>query len=346
MDWIYIIAEYTVAIEFILIGIIIITTYCFRLYEIVNSKHKSNVTLQIEKYLTTLMQHPEMETKVVFPPQGKQLGCLLAILHEYDINTKESNWQKTRLNFIRSIILPLARIAATSRKWSRRCYASEAFTYYSEKEDEIIILGLLNDKFPLVAYNGLLAAVLQESEIAIDTVINLMAKHTWYSQMIFYQAFDKVTSRTAHLILKKLKFTLNDQEKIICYRILHNYIPLKINWDINSDINSNNLWLKLNALDYISNADKDSALPFLIDSLEDKNWQIRASSLNCLSKIKAKHVIPEITHCLHDNHWAVGRAAVIALYNYGEEGRKVLDELNIEMNPLLYQVAQHISYES
>ena len=335
-------AQYLIVIEFSLILIIILVTYILKYVFLYIAKNEKKIASQITLFLAEKTLLNEQITPRSFKNKWKNIAILIPIIRHLDRNLIQNKWVKIRSNFLRNIILPLARKSTSKNDWVMRYYAAEAFSLFSENNDEQFILKLLNDTVPIIRYTAANAAITYGSDDAINSIIIQMSKENWLTQSLYIQAFDKASYGTHYFIVKLLKTTSDLGIKATCYNILLKYPLIKVDWDINLDIQSHNVPLMLSALRFIAHSQWRIAIPILVTLLNDPNWQVKVVTLSCLKDLNAVDTIPQITPCLSDSNWWVRVAASQALKSFGEPGNQVLNSLNIDVEFITDNIADSV----
>lgn len=322
----YKIAYALIAAEFFLLFLIVASTYILKSYYILQKKIAAKIRTQvkIEQYLKKASKTPLTSDFSDFPKECRKLSELLPVIQEFDTTEALSSWAKIRPSFIRSIVLPLARQMALSANWVDRLYAAKAFGLLKSKEDEVLVNKLINDKIPIVFFHAYKAAILNDYELGLNSMLTRMSSESWTAQSIYLQPFDLISNKSYHFFEKKLLTERDITLRTTCYRILQGHIIGPVNWDISKDLNSSNMELKLAALKFYSYADPDAAVPFLIQALQDGEFTIRLIALHRLHILKAKQAIYQIIPLLDDPNWWIKMSAIEALKNMGKEGEDAL----------------------
>jgi hypothetical protein len=285
------------------------------------AKKKEALTFHISKYFAELIPLNASLVEYPFQKEWERIDIIVPVLYKFEKLVQDESWEKTRLQLISEILLPLARKASHSFDWVQRFFAAESFGLVYEEKDEIHLVKLVKDKNPLIRLNALTAAIFRGSKSAINLIITEMASASWLTQSIYLQSFEKAPPATREFIVERLKSTPEDTVKATCYNILSRYPQLEIDWQIDTDILSNNMKLRLAAIQYLSYIDKNSAIPILLTLIKDPHWQARTVALYILNKLRYTGALPEIRKCLSDeNEW---------VRLYAEETLKNLDNENI-----------------
>lgn len=315
------------------------------LAKIINSSRehkKQELRIQITNYLKHLINSSDNFEKENFPEQWQRLDILLYIINDFDQQNLGKRWLAIRYELNRTIILPLARQAALSSSWILQFYAAQAFEIYSEKGDEIYIDALITSNIPAIRLAALHAAIIYGSKQALHDVIDQMRDQPLLTQAVFLQAFTNAPTITQPYIVDFLKQAKDIETRVTCYRILIDYPACKIDWDIQQDIDSSDLSLKLSSLRLFAYVEKEKAIPILINLLMDQNWQTKVVVLNIFNYLNAETVIPQIANCLHDENWWVRLSAAQTLKNSGQAGEDALTATHVKFDPKSLQVTRHV----
>jgi hypothetical protein len=318
----YRIAEIILIFEFSLITLVIFLSIASKIISYIKEKNEQQIRDNIHNYLKLLTKANKQFDPQQFPRRWQRLKLLLFSLHELDI--QKDHWKKIKQDLIHSIILPLARKAARSHKWVSQFYAAQGFELYAGKEEDLLIAKLICSEVPLIRVAALRAALKCGSEIALNAIINQIQHQPYLTQSVYLQAFTEAPLTSKPFITRYLKSASSPSIRLTCYRILLNYLPSKIDWDITSDINSKNKAIKLVALKLLAYWSPLSAAPILAEQLKDEYWETKVVVLHALGYLPAQEIIPQIIECLQDSNWWVRLNAAQALKNLGEQGEHTL----------------------
>ena len=331
-------AENVIIIEFSLVALIVLTTLFLKFYYYLAGRRKKRITIEIEHYLNRIILARKEFKSHDFAKKWRNLGILLQILIIFYKNNIANHWQDIRSDFIKTIILPLAKKAAFSRRWQSRYYAARAFELVPEKGNDKLIEKLVNDPVPLVNLYAGKAALVNHSDSAINSMITRIASEGWQSQSFNLHTFDSALENKRIIFEKKLETAKKPDVRAVCYEIMLRYPPTPIKLDMTSDIHSDNTKLKIAAIKFVSHVDRDKAIPYLIELLNDPHWEVRLIALHRLSMLNAKQAIPQIVVCLKDPDWWVKISAAEALKMMGEEGERALQSQNLALDKISFNL--------
>lgn len=343
MNWEYKITIGIIILEFSLVIAIALSACFLKVFYFFNAKRKKKILFNIEVYLKKIILQGDPLNVRHFPHRWKKLEDLIQIIKQFDQTSSNTHWEKVRIDFIHSILLPLARKQCGNRHWISRFYSAEAFTFGVESQDEECIIQLINDEVPLVHLKATSAALLFASKATINAVINRMSRKRWITKSTFIQAFDNASENIKPFILKRLKSTKYITIKTTCYTLLMKFKPEKTTWNVMEDIESKDIDLKLAAIKFLAYSDKESAIPILISLLKDSAWEVRLVAIHRLGKLKAIHAIDEIANCLNDSQWWVKMSAAETLKEFGERGENALKKIDPHFEFVSFDISKHIA---
>ena len=122
------IIELIVVVELALIIFLILSTYFAKLSATLLAKRKQKIMAEVETYLKkTVDTHTTMNVQK-FKRRFRKIQLLFPTMLKLDsFYGENSEWLKVKNDFLRYILLPLARRRVRSRRWLLRFYASEIF---------------------------------------------------------------------------------------------------------------------------------------------------------------------------------------------------------------------------
>jgi hypothetical protein len=341
MQSIAVIATYGTIAEVVAIIVVMLATVFYKIYARqqlkASQKLKSDTKLFLTKYI-------DSKTQVVpgtFPEKMLDLGMLLQMVREFDESYLAGNWLFLRANFIKNIVLPLARTAAFSDDWVTRHLATLAFTLYSENKDEQTIINLLNDPIPLVRYSAAGAAIRHGSELSINNVVVQISRENWLTQTMYMKGFVTIPNATHYYLENIMKNSSEISIRATTYNLLLNFPVFPAGWSIADDIRSPDTLLATAAIRYLAYSKKMAAVETLQSLLSTPNWKIKAVVLACLGELRAESAIYDVKDCLNDPNWWIRLSAEQALTKISLPG-EFRGQLYIEKNRFNIDVSQHV----
>lgn len=334
---------YIIIVEFSLVILVVLLTLILKSFDYIATRNNSIAKNQIETYLNQFIASEKKFQIHQFPRKWRKINLLLPIVAELNKLPIDSFWHELKVEFIQSIVLPLARKAAHHKNWLRRFFAAEAFGLMSSKDDEKTIIDLINDELPIVYLNAVVAAVNYGSPGTINAVISRMAKERRFLQNIYKQSFDNSSSQIQNIVKMRLQKDNDPYARAACYKILSKCPSISgLPSTIEEDIQSTILDLKLSVIRFLVHAQQDKAIPVLIKQLSSDSWEVRVVALRGLSDLGGTQALSEITHCLQDKVWWVRLAAAQTLKQLGNEGIEILKTLDPKVDRFAFEAAQYV----
>jgi len=338
------IIETTIIIEILLILLIILFTYFAKLAIYWREKRKQKLTAEIENHFQQLLNSKQPLSSKKFPRRWKKIQILFPTFVKFDqANKNNPAWDNLRKEILQTILLPLARKRAYSRRWIIRFFACETLGMAAEKSDEKIITRLVKDRIPLIYMHAITAAVKSGSETAIATVTARMSKMSWLTQSMYLEPFKQASGDVRQIVEKQLTSSTDPNIRAQCYKILKNFPPVKPTWDINKDLQAKEFELRLSALKYLAHVDSEAAIPILQQKLKDEHWEVRLVAVHRLGRMKVQNAMTQLADCLNDPEWWVKISAAQALKGMGAEGEKLLKERAPELESIPFDATNHVS---
>jgi hypothetical protein len=336
----YELAKGIIIFEFAMVAIFIVLTFILKFFYDWRARRIQAQINQMESYLETATP----QQKLVFPRKWQKLEYIVPIILRLDQTLKASSWPQVRENLIESIVLPLARNAATQsqRHWIRRFYAAEVFSLATHREDEKYIQNLVEDEIPLVYLNALPAAIACGSQNLVHAIILQISSQRRLTQGTYLQAFVDAPQDIVSVVVGLLNTSTDPYVRTTCYKILMLSEPTDSTWDLNADLSSPNLELRIAALRYLTMRSQNDAIPLLTSLLNDPQWEMKVAALNSLGSLNARTAIPQIAESLRDPEWWVRMNAGQVLLNMGDAGVSILKEQNPNVDKFAYDVAQYL----
>ena len=342
MKSIYYLVLYATIIEIIMIVLIVLITVIVKFFSDSRNKQQITTRSEIEQFIMKRMKSHSQINPSSFDDRWKKINLLLPIIAYFDKYHSDTQWLGLRANFIRNIVLPLARTAAESDDWTMRHYAAEAFTLFSENSDEKYILKLIGDPIPLVRYSAAAAGIIYGSQITFQGLIKQMSNESWLTQTMYMQGFDNIPSATHYLIERLLKSSTDSAMRATCYYLLLKYPVFVSDWDIAKDTESKDMKLALVATQYLAYTHKGSAIEVLIKLLDHSDWRMRAVAISCLGDLKVNSAISYVSKMTDDNNWWVRFSARQALQKFGDAGKHELALKNINESEMNIDISRQV----
>lgn len=344
MDDILVIVTKVAIAQVLLVFVILILAFILRVYVFAQKVRRKKISRKIKNLLTSAVRDPNTVDLNELKRYRKNTDIIVEIINRLDTVAKSKQWIKTRKQIFEDIILPRARTLAKSRSWYNRYTACQSFCLNLLKQDEPFLIQLIHDSLPLISLNAAVIGTHTRSQEVIDAVIDHYGKGRRLQQFGYAQLFSTAKESVIDLLENRLRREQDPYLKCFCYRILNN-LPFKIKkgeTHAQEDIYSDNLDLRLAALNYLCHIDPESTKETLYSFLKDKVWEIRARAAKLLGEIKDISAVDKLELCLRDYEWWVRLNAAQALSQLGEKGIAVLKRQDPNVDKFAYETANNV----
>lgn len=269
---------------------------------------------------------------------------LLATVETFDRFFLDSVWQKTRVHLIDSYLGKKAQSLVRSGPWKNRllglrCIALEPKQLLKKR----VIMPLLEDPKFIIRILAATAMIRTEQKDLLLPVLKRMVRE---SSMGSY-AYRDLLINGGEKIFNWIEEVANHEKdpKIVaaCLDVLstkvsgRNLLFLAI-----KQIQSADSDCRLAAIKVFTNIPNEESKAYLIKSLSDSDWKIRAEAARGLGQIFAFSSIPQLAKALQDREWLVRLQAATALKSMGKDGREVLYRQSPSQSAEAFEIAKYI----
>lgn len=332
-------------IQFLLIVLIFLLFFAVKIYTYYNNKRHQELQKKINKILIGLTEQTKpFKIKIIRYFKRHPL-ILMENIYTLDASIKHPRWPEIRAKIIDLIILPKARTYSNSFFWNRRYFACQFFALSLQKEDEDVIVSLMQDPIPLVSITASQLAIKLNAQHIIDAFIDIFSQARRIQQSFYSQIMSTADPKTTLFIKNRIHRETNPYIKAFCYRTLMYFPPPKDAAPINkikADIYSKNIELKISSLTYFAYVSPDRSRDICLDFLNDKHWEVRAKAAQLLGMLGNESLAPVLEASLKDSQWWVRVNAAESLASLGGEGIKILKKQKRQGNKNAYEVANQI----
>lgn len=323
-------------IVILLLIVCIVVVGIIFLYRAVNEK---NITNRLEILILKMIAKQDNFTMKQIPKYLQNTKCLLQLIFLFDKNNKKQEWLVVRHALLQEVMLPLARQEFKHGNVREKLYASAVFILLSEPQDEALLDTAEYATEPLTYLNTCIAGMRFGFKSRVLSLIQLLATTSWLYQNSFTYIF-RDASKDVHLMVKDLLQTSNSSKiRAVCYDILMQFPPEMIHLNM-EDFSSKDLNLKMSALKFIAHANRDAAIPILINQLQSDNIDVKLVSIHRLYRLKAAEAQHALIQCLSDADIAVQLSAAKAIIAINPANRQLIHsvapDLNLDLAELPY----------
>jgi len=305
---------------------------------------KKQMTSGIQNLITTDHQLSKLFTKLCMRHIDVLIDCFFMIEQECSKNTK---WLLIKTQLIDSVLKPRARVLAKSHRWINQYLAVQCYAYGIDLKDESLLLKLIHHKILLVCLGAACVVFKYPTTQSVDVLIDVLAKGRRLNQSFFIEVLTKISfsekKRLAPFFTVRLECEEDPYVRSFCYRMaMHLAASTEVLTRVKQDALSNNLELKLAAINYLSINHSIDSLNFLIKLIDDKQFEVRALIVKLLGKFHHETVLPLLENKLKDPAWWVRINSADSLLKLGKEGIAVLQRQSPEDDRFAYETAQKV----
>lgn len=333
-----IIYAFLVEISVILIFLILIPLH--RLYYNYRKRAQDSLTKQISDLILQCLV--DKKSFNLGFRKFKDYKILLSTSESFDYRFNGESWKKLKKNISENYLLPVARKKFNSFSWVKRNFAARCFALNPLKEDEGILLKLINDPVFLVRSVAAIALARLEHRKGIIDIIRQMSLEKGYAHY-FYRDLLLGCSDKVFMWIKEI--AEEDQNPLIhlaCLELLSNKFIGTIPNYLRADSDSKDANTRLAAVKIIArNPQKDSE-DLLIKSLNDPDPEIRKEAITGLQYFPSKETFTELENALKDSVWIVRLQAAQILKKMGQKGIDILKNQDQSIDKNAYDAAQTI----
>jgi len=337
-----IIFKFLSLIQFALLGILFLLTLGYKFYkEYHNKQHEENV-LKIKKLLLNYESLNDVE--ILFLKKNRQN----AFVSFFDLE-KQSTWPEHAIyiNILTEIFLPKLQEDVYSHDWFARSRAAMILQLKNKyfkgmsAQDEAYLMVLLADSATIVNINACIAVLFSPTQKTIDCLIDLISQKRRSQYEILKAILNQSAFQVIPLIQNRLSHEKNVYTRAFCYRILRQLPKVDIAIEsLEQDLNASEVDLKLASLSYISYLEKPRYKTYLLNALNDSDWEVRARCAKIVGYTGDEHLAKALEPHLSDEVWWVRYRAAEALMKMGAVGKDILKSKDIELDKYAYEISQ------
>lgn len=330
-------------IQIVILILIFLAIALIRLWKYMRASREKQHADLIKRLISASIQKKQILEVSSIPKGLRHLSDLLPILEIYDHDFSDFIWQQTKNQLIDQVLLKEAKVFMLSRDWVKRQMGLRCIALDPERLiDETQVMPLLNDPKFLVRIVAASCLIRSKRPHLLLPTIQRMAKE---STMARYPYRDCLINSGAEtfVCLAQLAAQETDPELIaICLDVLSTKISHNLSQLAIKHVTSQNIPCRLASIKILSKIASPDSQKWLISSLEDPEWEIRAEGAKALGKILAFKSIPQLNLLLNDKEWFVRLQAALALKAMGIQGRQVLNVQEQQKNPEAYEIANYV----
>lgn len=327
-------------LELIVIIGCLIAVVCIKLYY----KMIRNRNAVIQNFLTAMISDQIAGLKQIdaIPLRYRSFKNLLMVLEEFEKKITDKEWIEIRNKLQRRYLFKIAKRYLSNPSWIKRQLAARCFLLNPSTIEKKQLATLLKDKRFLIRV--IAANIITKSPYRdlFFEVIRTMDRETRLTRYPYRDLIINSDSEKFEWILELLKTNPPSSICAICLDLLStrtttNIFPLLLPFIYGEDKECRFLAVKI-----LKTMPSKESKDILFHCLNDLDWEIRAESLKSLDPALSKQWMPTIQELLHDSVWLVRLQAALLLKNLGNEGLKILSEMNPKKEPEAYEIARYV----
>lgn len=344
------VVESAIIIEYSIVFFTVLFIYSMYGFKIYQKKNKRVKIKKLKKYIEAQLAYKKSSYAnndfVGFRKKMLNLDVFLEVVTEFNLLYKDDLlWLEFKRAFFYFVVLPFTRKKAFSLFAKNKLLAAQLFSLSPLKEDERILLRLLLNENFLIQMNAAKALIAIFSEKGIKLLITRLAKERRLNQTVFLTFFQNAPQTVARMVLRELERYKNPYKRAICYKILYRCKATTNTIPNEQDIFSQNFFLRLAAIRFLSLCKTEKTLSILLSLLKDPEWQIRVKALHSLENFKEDDIAEEVGKCLNDRNWWVRYTSATLLKKIGKKGLLILENQSETKDLFAFEAAQFVLEE-
>lgn len=332
-------------IQMMVVIALLLFAYAIKVYQHYQAIHQKKIYQKLVSLLLSSVQLQRHFDLGLLQKFKRKLPLLLNVIQELDnlMPADDKTWPLIRQKILYKMMLPRARLLASSHNWIKRYTCCQVFQLHYEIKDEPILQKLIDDPIPLISIKAAQLVLKGHSPKLINTVIDCFAKKRRVQQSFFAEISTGANTATIPSIIHRLQHEKNPYTKAFCYHML-NHLPMSTDrvTTIDADLHSDNLDLKLVVLSYCQHHHYPGLNHLLLNCLDDEKWEVRARAAKLIGLAKQKKLASYLEKSLTDSVWWVRKNAAQALAQLGESGIAILKRQDPGNDQFAYDTASII----
>lgn len=329
-------------LQVVLILLLLVTLYLVRLYFSLRQHHEKNEEANIAARLRTLLEDKTPLSRKDIASLTGDIGFVLSFLEETKKSPNQQNvYAHLQPLLSNKVLLPYARRKFNAWRWMKRYWSAWCFSFGFEKEDELRLKRLIQDKSNLVSLLASKIAFQSEHPQLIHTVIDTFAHGRRLQQSVYAEITVKKSQRVTQIILNHLARQTSQPTKMFSYKLLK-WLPAppEIPLCAKIDLKENSVDLTIAILQFIAAIDSPDKEQLLYDQARSPHWEVRAVCATLLKAFKTKQSYAYLEDMLSDSEWWVRINAAHALTHMGAKGIACLNNQEYSRDRFAYDAAK------
>ena len=288
------------------------------------NKRDEEIKRKISSALLKAVEEERSYTPDLLPTGRFKPEVLLLVIEDISSKFSGEHWENIKKILLDKYLFSCTRKWAQDKRWLKRHFVARCFALGAHKEDEDLIIKLLNDKVPLIRITAAISAIAIASVPLLLAFFDAMKKEPERGRYAYRDAVLKGQSHIFSWIREQLKIEEDIAMRYIYLDILGAKYDSFVLRYIHKDLQHKEDKLRLKAVKILTNFPTKEALELFLPFLEDHYYLIRAEVIAVLPKIMGQEALPILTKTMQDKSWWVRLQAALGLKSLGNEGKSVL----------------------
>lgn len=330
--------------EFSIIVLILLLSILLKIYFSIKQQTRARISKKIENYLESLMTQDLKFDVFKYKNNWRKPDLTLLVIKKLNPRYETKvHWQEIKTDMIQKLFRKIAHKVFAKKNWISKFYGLKLIEIVPAEEDIPFLKDLIKNSNILVSMTAAKVALLLCDKNSIEIFIKETSKERPLTQSIHLQIFDDIKSDAITQMLKNFLQHENDPYiRATIYSILIKSPTSDSVQNIDKDLNSKTLNLKISALKYLGQIEGQKASSQILSFLQAPEWQLRVTALHILKNIKLTEATEKISSCLYDKEWWVRYAASETLASFGEQGIKILESEEIKKDEYALDIAHYV----
>lgn len=277
-----------------------------------------------------------LELKITHP------FLLLELLEDYDRRLNDGLWLELKNALCKRSLIPIARQYYQSKTWIKRSLSARIFLLAKESSESVRIIYLLEDTDYFIRYLAATALGELRNPLAIEPLIQAMAKETEECRFIYRSALAQMPLEGASTLLSLYMLSQDIEQRLCCldalmYRFYGDIYP-----SLRRDLFIQNVEIRKRIAYMLGNHWTKESLKDLHSLMGDSNAQVRLQAVKGASKRLDPESFSPLCNALRDRDRSVSLEAAKGLFLWGERGIAILQRQDSDLFPHAHQAARQV----
>jgi hypothetical protein len=305
-------------------------------------RRRQTAQAKLSKMLIRILSQRRANQPAVLAAKYRSPLPWLTVIEDFDMRFSDALWLEIKEKLMDTHLLPFARRSVRSWSWERRAAAARAFALSATPDDEACIRKLLYDKMPLVRLLAIPSAIHLATPNLIRDLLILMSQQARFTNYAYRDALLKADRNVYLVVRDHLAHETDHAMRIACLEVLSNRTDLNLLKLIESDLESPEKELRLEAVRTLRHYPGEYSEKWLARLIHDEEWEVRAIAATSMGVLHTDSLIPLLVRALSDRVWWVRLNAAQGLIQYGDRGIETLRTLDPDVDRYASDIASYV----